>query len=601
MFKCLLFGIILFVYISMVYPTLNIDSLEKRCKSDLSQFYKLYNIDPQSSEFKEETSLQLEISQNVTKTNLEKKITEFVSRMKKMVESDVFDYAHNVVYLSDSEQKKLWIVRTFLFYQLLVVLTMTLKNKHLYNQIYKDTQKYPFREDLIPQLNDFKMGIFGSITPQSDIDIGIQYSGDQQKLTKPGLAHIVSRFENLFLLLTGINSLGFDIETYADMMTIPNFNGQTGGVLTTRRARPMAMAMPREGDELNRVSETTSVSPYALNAKAESLPQPPRVSLFTPESKSEAVSEDYFYLDTSNFTQKHFQEISMIAGTSILRNVLLYHMDVLERNLTREEATEILNKFSFERDAISLHPISGEFYEKIKASLPSNWLKEASSIVIDFLTSSYDQGREKYYDLVFQAEQGKFNATNDLASLGPDQICELVKVIGLALTYRMESYTCSPTVIHVVRILQASKEKAEKYKTLTPSSYCIGTLQHLDPFCTIGEYGYALSCLEQIGYLYRFHQTYCVKPTSKEDKLGSHYNEAKCAKKSKKYMGRLENGYFFYLQLTDKKALKKIGGRKRKFSQQMLNRLRGKKLCKKSNKRKKKSKKLTRKKHIKSK
>ena len=91
----------------MVYPTLNIDSLEKRCKSDLSQFYKLYNIDPQSSEFKEETSLQLEISQNVTKTNLEKKITEFVSRMKKMVESDVFDYAHNVVYLSDSEQKKL--------------------------------------------------------------------------------------------------------------------------------------------------------------------------------------------------------------------------------------------------------------------------------------------------------------------------------------------------------------------------------------------------------------------------------------------------------------------------------------------------------------
>ena len=251
MFKCLLFGIILFIYISMVYPTLNINSLEKRCKSDLEQFYKLYHIDPKSTEFMEETSLKLETNPEVTKTNIEKKIVEFVSRMKKMVESDVFDYAHNVPYLSDSEQKKLWIVRTFLFYQLLIVLTITLKNKHLYNQIYKDTQKYPFRDDLIPQLNDFKMGIFGSITPQSDIDIGIQYSGDQKKLTKPGLAHIVSRFENLFILLTGINSLGFDIETYADMMTIPNFNEQSGGVLTTRRQRPMAMAMPREDDELN--------------------------------------------------------------------------------------------------------------------------------------------------------------------------------------------------------------------------------------------------------------------------------------------------------------------------------------------------------------
>ena len=599
MFKCLLFGIIIFIYISMVYPTLNIDSLEKRCKSDLEQFYKLYQIDPKSTEFMEETSLKLETNPEVTKTNIEKKIVEFVSRMKKMVESDVFDYAHNVPYLSDFEQKKLWIVRTFLFYQLLIVLTMTLKNKHLYNQIYKDTQKYPFRDDLIPQLNDFKMGIFGSITPQSDIDIGIQYSGDQKKLTKPGLAHIVSRFENLFILLTGINSLGFDIETYADMMTIPNFNEQSGGVLTARRQRPMAMAMPREDDELNRVSETTSVSPYASMAKAESLPEPDRISLFTPEP--DVVSEDYFYLDTSDFTQKHFQEISMIAGTSILRNVLLYHMEVLERKLTKEEATDILNKFSFERDAISLNSVSGEFYEKIKASLPPNWLKEASSIVIDFLTSSYDQGREKYYDLVFQAEQGKFDATNDLASLGPDQICDLVKIIGLALTYRMESYTCAPTVIHVVRILQASKEKAEKYKTLTPSSYCVGMVQHLDPFCTIGEYGYALSCLEQIGYLYRFHQTYCVKPTSKEDKLGSHYNEAKCTKKKKKYMGRLENGYFFYLQLTDKKALNKIGGRKRKFTHQMLNRLRGKKVSKKSKKNKKKTKKLSKKKRNKTK
>ena len=75
-------------------------------------------------------------------------------------------------------------------------------------------------------------------------------------------------------------------------LPIPNFNEQSGGVLTARRQRPMAMAMPREDDELNRVSETTSVSPYASMAKAESLPEPDRTSLFTPEP--DVVSEDYF-------------------------------------------------------------------------------------------------------------------------------------------------------------------------------------------------------------------------------------------------------------------------------------------------------------------
>ena len=38
-----------------------------------------------------------------------------------------------------------------------------------------------------------------------------------------------------------------------------------------------------------------------VQLKAESLPEPDRTSLFTPEP--DVVSEDYFYLDTSNFTQ----------------------------------------------------------------------------------------------------------------------------------------------------------------------------------------------------------------------------------------------------------------------------------------------------------
>jgi len=559
--------IILCWYISMVYPTLNISSLSERCKSDLDQFYKLYEINSKSPDFNKVASVGLEENERISKSNIEKKISELFTRMKEIAKTQEFDYAHDVINLSDTEQKKLWVLRTFLFYQLLIVLTITLQNKQLYNSLYTDVSSYPFRDDLIPELENFKMGIFGSITPQSDIDIGIQYSGNT--MATPGLAHVVSRFENLFVNLTGTSSLGFDIETYADMMTIPNTYQYRGGRNLSNsltKKKPAAIVQEMKQDDLGRMSETTEVSPAILHAKAESLPTP--------------LAEDYFYLDTSNFTEEHFQKVLVCAGTSILRNVLLYKMDVLGRPLTKEEVSHFINEFDFKRDAISLQPIFREFYQHIEKSLSNNWIDQAKPIVIDFMNSTYDQGRYEYYKLVNIAESGKFEATRNLGELGPDKICELVVNIGLALTYRMESYTCAPTVIHVVRILQASKEKAEKYKTLVPTSHCVGMTQHLDPFCTIGKYGYALSCLEQIGYIYRFHQTYCIKSSTSEDT--SHYNEAKCAKKAKKYMGRVENGYFFYLQYT--KGSDKIGGRKRKFAQGMLNKLRKKST--RSNKRK---------------
>jgi hypothetical protein len=104
-------------------------------------------------------------------------------------------------------------------------------------------------------------------------------------------------------------------------------------------------------------------------------------------------------------------------------------------------------------------------------------------------------------------------------------------LIGDALTYRMESYTCAPTVVHVVRILQASKENKEKYATLVPKQYCLGDIIHLDPFCSIGTFGYGLSILEQIGYIYRFYLTYC-------DNTSSHNDDTKCKNKYIKYMKR---------------------------------------------------------------
>ena len=114
--------------------------------------------------------------------------------------------------------------------------------------------------------------------------------------------------------------------------------------------------------------------------------------------------------------------------------------------------------------------------------MTDNWLKQAQKIVLDYMASDYDEGRYKYYKKVNIAEN-KFKGTSNISALDSKKICEIIKNIGISLSYRMESYTCSPTVIHVVRILQASK-KVEKYRTLTPT-YCVGKIKYLDPYCSL--------------------------------------------------------------------------------------------------------------------
>ena len=110
----------------------------------------------------------------------------------------------------------------------------------------------------------------------------------------PGLAYVVSRFESLFIKFTKLNSLKWDIETYADMMTIPN-------LLVT-----------------NHHSQTSR-------------------------------NIDYFYLDTTNFEKEQFQKILVCVGTSILRNVVLAEMDIDGKTLSKERIKKILNRFNMNK------------------------------------------------------------------------------------------------------------------------------------------------------------------------------------------------------------------------------------------------------------
>ena len=467
----------------MPYPVLEVESIKERCNSDLVQFLK------NNPGTRNDTRLQLQF--NISKPDdLNQAIQPIIEFIQDNLPQGI-SYVSGISQVSPVIQNQLWIARTYLFYQLLIFTTVLLQEEVLYNSVFTDTEQYPYRSDIPKELPNFKLGIFGSITPTSDIDVGIQYSGTT--LETPGLAYIVSRFENLFLHFTGNSSLEYDIETYADMMTIPNQNS----------------------------------------------------------------NEDYFYLDTSEFDESDFAKILPCAGKSIVRNLKL--AEVPSPILVNPQYVKGISEFQ------ALQQMLLEKHMVLNSLNDNEWIDIAIEDVTKYLSMPYNDARYEYYRRVNTAETLKFNLQQQgvIYSLTDNNIiCELIIAIGDALTYRMESYICSPTILHVVRILQASKDKQEKYKTVTPDSYCDGAIRHIDAYCAIGPFGYIISMLEQIGYIERFKKTYC-------DRQGNpgHYNEDKCAKKQKKYQERLQNGIINF-----DKFLKKRGGRRKAIRKNQLHR-----------------------------
>ena len=465
----------------MPYPVLEVGSIQIRCNSDIGQFLK------NNPRTKDETGLQL-----ITMFGNRNAFNDAIKTITAYITSHLPENTTYVSGISKVEphiQNQLWIARTYLFYQLLIFTTVLLQERELYDSVFKD--QYPFRDDIPGELPNFKLGIFGSITPTSDIDLGIQYSGISLKI--PGLAYIVSRFESLFLLFTGTPSLEFDIETYADMMTIPN-------------------------------------------------------------KSSNSEHPDYFYLDTSQFDITEFAKILPCAGKSIVRNLKL--ADVTQPIPITPDYVRGIPEFN------QLKSMVTGTNELVGVLNKDEWIEVAIEDVTTYLSLSYDEARQEYYRRVDIAEQLKFQQKDGIYTLtDTNVICDLIVAIGNALTYRMESYICSPTIIHIVRILQASKDNRDKYKTVTPSSYCDGKIRQLDAYCTIGPYGYIISMLEQIGYIERFKKTYC-------DATGNpaHYSNEKCAKKLGKYTERLNDGIEKYNQF------KLAGGRRRANRKKRLQR-----------------------------
>lgn len=518
----------------MVYPVFDEESLIQRCKDDINKFYSdkinsilktndivsidnkneikkiienyhdnkneitkiIENYDDNKRNFSliEQKYSEINKIDNVfnIKAHMDK-ILKFIHKKEEKNYLKIINSMTNEYKLDEELLNELWIARTYLLFFILICVTKAFKNKELFDSIYsKNYPNYKFKSfgniDPSIELKKYKIGIFGSMNATSDIDIGISYFGID---SDPKLAYIIEGIENIFLILTGNSSLDFDIECYAGMITL------------------------------------------------------------------EDNEKEYFYLDTSEFTINEFNKILPYALKGIARNVLLsnkYSTAIRTDSNLPPNISDILNivtniklpdykqKEGIINDLEIKTQSNTEIINNVDISKYEVLFTNAFDEMNIFLRLNYDEQRKEYYKRVLEAEKTKlkytklFNQNNTEFSI--DQICEIIEKLADCDCYRMESYTCAPTVVFVVRILQNSKNQINKYKTTIPSDYCSekGMQKLEDPYCSIGKYGYMLSALEQVGYMYRFYYDYCDIIIDK----------SKCDKKIEKYRKRYDESLFFF-------------------------------------------------------
>jgi hypothetical protein len=185
----------------MPYPVFSVKSITERCVADLDQFntgsatspaYPVSNIAEYKAMIKSaDTDKTFSGFSNILAPVIQK-INGYTN-----VELKKFDYPHKIASFDEEPQKHLWCLRTVLFYQLLIFATHMMSDQSVFTNVYTGRS---YTRTFIPQvleLEKYKMGIFGSLTPTSDIDVGIHYVGST---VNNGLAYIVAVIEDLFII-----------------------------------------------------------------------------------------------------------------------------------------------------------------------------------------------------------------------------------------------------------------------------------------------------------------------------------------------------------------------------------------------------------------
>lgn len=184
------------------------------------------------------------------------------------------------------------------------------------------------------------------MTPTSDIDVGIFYSGENT--SRILLSYVVSHIESLFIIYTGKTSLAFDIEFYADMMTLPN----------------------READK-----ETHPV---------------------------------LFYLDHSGFLEKHYQDNLVVAWASFIRNMVLAGVSIDQD--VKAYITEYVGKINARKINQNDEKIvfDVDFQANAQLKEATDHVREYMTLMGDPTIENYNAARKLYYSKVDAAETEKY-------------------------------------------------------------------------------------------------------------------------------------------------------------------------------------------------
>ena len=427
-------------------------------------------------------------------------ILEYIHNLEKLLKAKSFglDYSHQIKKLvSEKEQRTCWIIRLQIFISILISVINDIQNT-------LDAKKQ--KQNI--NLAEYKLGIFGSDKPTSDIDIGIQYTATGES----NLAELVQIIEDKFISL-GYRTLDFDIEFYGDLLTITKL--------------------------------------------------------------VDALPVEYLYLSNSEFDCGEFLELLPYCGASIYRNYLHRLGGNRPAELARENFTEefriycetyitkLINTaklvlfddtknllFSLLRACVSNSGFSKLFYDVEKYMYSTDELDDKLEI--------FNYQRNEYYKRITAVEDVINNKqsliTSNTYKLSTDEILSIITGIGNALIYREESYVCVPTIIHIVRIMQAKSANAR---------------------AKMGSYGYLVSILEQFGYLFRFEGN-DVKFDKYNTRLIDALNNIKISSKLEKCITNLDISSTVSEKLSSRPTLKRsrpsntninniIGGRK--FSQ----------------------------------
>ena len=287
--------------------------------------------------------------------------------------------------------------------------------------------KYCVNKLITNNNKDIELGIFGSDSVTSDIDIGVSYKKNTN-INKKGLLKlsvVVKTFEDFFIK-NGYTSLDIDVEMYADYFISP-ING-----------KPFI--------KMNKTMYD-AILPYVVAGMIK------------------------------NYVQAIFDKNTDFCD---LRRVIKKIQSNTECFNTKK-IENIINKFNMDNYVKFLSNFS-EVSKKDKSNIQmllygtKEILPESKKIITDYITKDYESARNMYYTLLDEIHTNyvKYFATNDNSLL-----ITLHKNITHALVYRAESYISAPTIYHVVYTIQAKQKKKYIYDLIGADGYNVSTLEQL--------------------------------------------------------------------------------------------------------------------------